>query len=109
MQSSRGSPIIPIPSRINPIAHIDTNIDKIWTHIIPFTPSPLSSRFTCYNFKNTPIFFIVPKLPVQLKLLNERYKLRNSNCERSPVPWAQIFTLGSCSRNVYNSVLNFNN
>ena len=48
----KGSPIIPILSRINPIPRIDTHLFKVHSNtLLPSTPRPpqrsLSCRFTC--------------------------------------------------------------
>ena len=56
LPNSQGFPIIPILSRVNPVPIIVNNVFKTYFNIFLPSSSRLSSRSTCYNFEQTPIF-----------------------------------------------------
>ena len=105
----KGSPIITILSRINPIPRIDTNLFKVHSNIVlPSTPRPpqrsLSCRFTCKNFESAPTFLHSGYMPCPSK--SSRFNHHGTNYEvphcgafstpHSLSSFSQIFASGSC-------------
>ena len=74
MPRSKGSPIIPILSRINPISRIDTYLFKVHSNIIlPSTPRPLGLFPVGLPVKILKVFLpssIMAKCPAYLNLLD---------------------------------------